>query len=174
MMTMEEARAKLPAPWTKEQVLERLHKSRKFVEHAILALHHAQSPEQQDGERTDAPRDRVGFNRWDKENLLGDYARQLDESTEPDGHRLTDRQLYFALVKLRPYARQLADMANRNAAEMLLVEARRKEVERVINPCPTCYNAGIVVRTFLGKSFEEPCPTCGDTPYSTVDREGPA
>lgn len=154
---------KVLTPWTEARVLAAMQQSRKFVEHSILALFHQQSKEQQRSEDTDAKRDRVGFNRIDKP-YLNEMANNILLSEEPEGHRLTDRQLFYAMVKLQKYAVQLANLANRRTAEELLTEARRQEVQRVANPCQVCFNAGIVVTDYLGVQIEEPCPRCGDTP----------
>jgi hypothetical protein len=146
----------LPGPWTPERVKDMLQKSRRFVERAIFVLHYRQSPEQQDGADT-GDHDRIGFNRWDKAGLLGDFARQMEASTLPEGHRLTDKQLAAAVPKLRKYAGQLSDLAN-------LRLSLERETFRMTGVCQRCHGKRFVTETVFGRPLEQPCPVCGDAP----------
>lgn len=160
MMTQDRP-ARAAVPWTRERVEQLLMSSRSFIERAIVALYNQQSSAQKDTLDTDAKRDRLGFNRLDKP-YLNDMAEHILASSAPDGHRLSDSQLYHSLIKLRKYAQQLADLANRNVR----LEAERAAMRSAVAQakCETCGGEGRVTSVFAGETFIEPCPECGNTP----------
>lgn len=162
MMTHERPKAApTQTPWTRERVERLLMHSRSFIERAIVALYNQQSAAQKDTQDTDAKRDRLGFNRLDKP-FLNDMAEHILASSAPEGHRLSDAQLYHSLVKLRKYAQQLADLANRNIKRDLELATMRELVAQ--NKCATCGGEGRVRTQFGGEAIIEPCPDCGNTP----------
>jgi hypothetical protein len=151
--------------WTAEEILGKMVRSRRFIERAALALYNRQSPAQRDGEDTGVA-DGMGYSRYDK-GFMSSLCEQMLESTRPEGHRLTDRQLTAAIRVLRRYAKQLAAIANGNEVATAKLEAARAGRRFVpAGYCDVCHGTHTIVENFLGEPIVVPCPKCGDTPYA--------
>lgn len=97
--------------WTAEEVLDRLERSDVFVERSLLYLNGEQTEDERKNHTT-IEANGVGFNAFDAE-FLTSLAEQVEDSSYPEGRRLSRRQRDVARKRLRKYVRQLVERANR-------------------------------------------------------------
>ena len=103
----------LPRVWTAKEIADRLEKSDVMVERSLLQLYHRQTADEANSNAT-IEDNGVGFNAFDAA-FLTDVARWVEQSTYPEGQRLTPRQLPHVRRGLRKYVGQLTRIANREA-----------------------------------------------------------
>ncbi len=106
-------------PWTVDEVLRRLQRSDIFVERALMVLYARQTTDEQNSQST-RETNGVGFNQADA-YWCTKLARQVIANRDDpnsryhtEGTRLSERQRAIARDRLKKYAGQLADHANRN------------------------------------------------------------
>lgn len=102
----------LTSKWTKTRICELLMQSSVMVERSILVLYSRQTRDERQSETT-THNNKMGFNGCDAK-LLTSFAKQIQTNKygNPEGQRLSRKQLIWARKKLPKYAQQLAIYAN--------------------------------------------------------------
>lgn len=103
-------RIKIVGGWTVEQVKALLLKSDLHVERALLAIHKAQTADEQSVKITKHT-NMVGFNIPDA-RFGSSLAEQIQNSVRAPGNRLSPKQLLIARKMVIKYRKQLARQAN--------------------------------------------------------------
>jgi hypothetical protein len=96
-----------PKVWTKENIIELLETRRDAIERAILALYRLQTEDEQSSQETKHSNG-VGFNGADAR-----FMSSLVDWMINKGRRLSFKQAEAAKNKLKKYANQLANIANK-------------------------------------------------------------